>query len=134
MTNNLTEELSRLNALDATGGLTEEEAFKSWSKLAGYDGSTPEMRTAINHAMRGWANGRIWSPRVRELERKSCAYDDAIALANKLHAENERLKALLGSIAMHAKTADGWEDGETFYKASIESIRDELHAAGIGGE
>lgn len=60
---------------------------------------------------------------------------DAIALANKLHAENERLKALLVEceeileVYQHSdEVIGGCNNGEAF------QMLEKLHAAGIGGE
>lgn len=56
----------------------------------------------------------------------ACDADWTPAQVYKLQSELATLRALVEEINLHCITADGWEDGETFYKGTVESIRDVL--------
>lgn len=66
-------------------------------------------------------------------------YPDAIALANKLHAENERLKAMLVECETALASCNGDGGGSCVFEQEydekiVSEVLTKLHAAGIGGK
>lgn len=54
------------------------------------------------------------------------ALEQAMAEIERHKQTIESMSGLLGLIRLELSTADGWEDGETFYKSAVENIREAL--------
>lgn len=130
---NLKETLAQFRKLDA------KRTKKAWS----YDGD--RTISAVWYADKTVTVAKVTNPEWHEDNRSGSieaaanaafiayAANNALPALEQAVAEIERHKqtiesmsGLLGLIRLELSTADGWEDGETFYKRAVENIREAL--------